>query len=337
MKIYRNYSLKEQNTFGMDAKASSYAEVVDLNDVTKILDIANRLQLPVLVLGSGSNLLLTKDVDGLVIHPTNKGIRIVNETELYVDVEAMAGEEWDNLVAWAVKNNFGGIENLSYIPGTVGSSPVQNIGAYGTELKDVFQSLKAIELANNQLHDFDYDKCEFAYRHSFFKQSGKNSYMIWSVVLRLNKNPKPNVSYPALIQSLAAVDVDLINIKIIRDKIISIRKKKLPEVGEIGSAGSFFKNPVISIAKYEELKAKYEAIPFYDVEEGKKIPAGWLIEKCGFKGYRAGDAGVWPQQALVLVNYAEATGLQILDLCNNIVDSVMNTFGVQLEPEVQIL
>lgn len=337
MKIYRNYSLKEQNTFGMDAKASSYAEVADLNDVTKILDIANRLQLPVFILGSGSNILLIKDVDGIVIHPICKGIKIINETEAYVDVEAMAGEEWDNLVAWAVKNNFGGIENLSYIPGTVGSSPVQNIGAYGTELKDVFQSLKAVELANNQLHEFGYNQCEFGYRQSFFKQSGKNSYMIWSVVLRLNKNPQPNISYPALVQAIGNMDVDSISIKMAREKIIAIRKKKLPEVGEIGSAGSFFKNPVVSNAKYDELKAKHDAIPCYEMEEGKKIPAGWLIEKCGLKGYRAGDAGVWPQQALVLVNYADATGQQILDLCNNIIDSVINTFGIQLEPEVQIL
>lgn len=337
MKIYRNYSLKEQNTFGMDANASSYVEVANLDEVAKILDIANRLQLSVFILGSGSNLLLTKDIDGLVLHPVNKGIRIIAETDTYADVEAMAGEDWDGLVAWAVAHDLGGIENLSHIPGKVGSSPVQNIGAYGTELKDVFQRLKAVELANNQLHDFDFEKCEFGYRQSFFKQSGKDRFLIWSVVLRLIKNPKPNLSYPALVQALGTNDAAIISIKTIRDRIITIRKKKLPEVGEIGSAGSFFKNPVISIAKFEELVAKYEAIPFYDVEDGKKIPAGWLIEKCGYKGHRDGDAGVWPQQALVLVNYGEAIAEQILKLRDKIVDSVKQTFGIQLEPEVQII
>jgi UDP-N-acetylmuramate dehydrogenase len=337
MKIYRNFSLKPFNTFGIDVMASSFCKITNIDEAISMLDLSNRLELKTLVTGTGSNILYTTDFKGFVIQIANKGIKIIAEDNEHAWVEVMAGEDWDGFVSWCVGQNLGGLENLSYIPGQVGSSPVQNIGAYGTELKDVFESLNAIEIATGKIRNFQTSECNFGYRLSTFKTENKGKFIIWSVVFKLFKNPRPVITYPALAEIFAKKKISDPDILQVREAIITVRKNKLPEVAQTGSAGSFFKNPVISTAQSTELKNKYNDIQAFVSENGVKIAAGWLIEKCGWKGYRDGDAGVWPKQALVLVNYGNATGEQILSLALKITDSVEKTFEIRLEPEVNII
>ncbi|MFK5880082.1 MAG: UDP-N-acetylmuramate dehydrogenase [Flavobacteriaceae bacterium] len=335
MKIQQNISLKQYNTFGIDAKASRFVSVNSIADLLEVLSKEKDL----FVLGGGSNLLLTGNLKTLTLHIDLKGIDIIEETENDVFVKAHAGENWHEFVLWCIENNFGGLENLSLIPGNVGTSPIQNIGAYGVEMKDCFHKLKAIEIATQKQRVFTKDECEFGYRNSVFKNELKGKYIITSVIFKLTKkNHKLNYSYGAIQTELEKRGIEEPTIKHISEVVINIRNSKLPNPKEIGNSGSFFKNPVISNSKFKELKNKYQTIPSYQISETEvKIPAGWLIEKCDFKGKRFGDAGVHDKQALVLVNYGNATGQEIYALAQNIQQTVLDTFGIDLAIEVNII
>ena len=335
MKIKENISLKNYNTFGIDAIASRF---VSVNSIPDILEILSKEQ-DIFVLGGGSNLLLTNDVNKLVLHVDLKGINIIKETDTEIFIKVQAGENWHEFVLWSIENGFGGLENLSLIPGNVGTSPIQNIGAYGVEMKDCFHKLKAIETATQKRRIFTKDECEFGYRNSVFKNELKGKHIITSVIFKLTKkNHKLNYSYGAIQAELEKREISNPTIKNISDAVIDIRNSKLPNPKEIGNSGSFFKNPVISNSKFDELKEKYPTIPSYKISESEiKIPAGWLIEQCGFKGKRFGDAGVHDKQALVLVNYGTATGQEIYALAQKIQQTVLDTFGIELAIEVNVI
>ena len=335
MNIQKNISLKKHNTFGIDAKASRFTSIESVSELREI--IVNEAN--IFILSGGSNLLLTKDLDSLVLHINTKGIDIIEETNTHVFVKAQAGENWHEFVLWCIEHNFGGLENLSLIPGNVGTSPIQNIGAYGVEIKDTFHKLKAIEIATGNRKIFDASECNFGYRNSVFKNELKGKYIITSVIFKLTKkNHNLNYSYGAIQSELEKRKVLNPTIKDISDCVIDIRNSKLPNPKEIGNSGSFFKNPVISISKFQELKNKHQTIPSYKISKTEvKVPAGWLIEQCGFKGKRFGDAGVHSKQSLVLVNYGNATGQEIYALAQNIQKKVSSTFGIPLEIEVNII
>jgi UDP-N-acetylmuramate dehydrogenase len=289
-------------------------------------------------LGGGSNLLFTKNFDGVVLRNQLKGFEIVNENSESVFVKSYAGELWHNFVVFCIENNFAGIENLSLIPGCVGASPMQNIGAYGVEIKDCFYELDAIHVKDGYRRIFTANECEFGYRESVFKQKLKNQYIITSVTFKLNKKPTFNTSYGAIEKELEAMGVSEITIAAISEAVCRIRRSKLPDPTVIGNAGSFFKNPVVSNSKFNSLKNEFPEIVAYPGKSGEmKLAAGWLIEQCGWKGFREGDAGVHKNQALVLVNYKEAAGLEIYNLSQRILDSVYDKFSVQLEREVNIV
>ncbi len=335
MKIQNNISLKNYNTFGINAKASQF---VSVNSITDLLEVLSK-EKNIFVLGGGSNLLLTSDLNKLVLHVDLKGISIIEETENDVLIKVQAGENWHEFVLWCIKNGFGGLENLSLIPGNVGTSPIQNIGAYGMEIKDCFHKLKAIEITTQKSRIFTKDKCNFGYRNSVFKNELKGKYIITSVIFKLTKkNHKLNYSYGAIQTELEKRRIENPTIKDISDTVIDIRNSKLPNPKEIGNSGSFFKNPVISNSKFQELKEKYPTIPSYKISKSEiKIPAGWLIEQCGFKGKRFDDAGVHKKQALVLVNYGSATGQEIYALAQKIQQTVLDTFRIDLDIEVNIV
>lgn len=335
MKIQQNISLKNYNTFGIDATASQF---VSVNSIADLLEVLAK-EKDVFVLGGGSNLLLTNDLNKLVLHVDLKGINIIEETENDILIKVQAGENWHEFVLWCIENGFGGLENLSLIPGNVGTSPIQNIGAYGVEMKDCFYKLKAIETATQNRRVFTKDECEFGYRNSIFKNELKGKYIITSVIFKLTKqHHKLNASYGAINTELEKRGIDTPTIKDISDVVINIRNSKLPNPKEIGNSGSFFKNPVISNSKFQELKNKYQTIPSYKISEDEiKVPAGWLIEQCGFKGKRYGDAGVHEKQALVLVNYGNATGQEIYTLAQKIQQSVLDSFGIDLAIEVNVV
>ena len=337
MKIEENFSLKDYNTFGIACKASQFISVKDSAQLVAILK--NHAQNNLLILGGGSNMLLTQDVQALVLHIALKGISIVAETNDHVIIEAMAGENWHDLVTYCISNNFGGIENLSLIPGNVGTAPVQNIGAYGVELQDVFHACKAIHIKTQQEHIFTKEACKFGYRDSIFKQEAKGAFIITSVQLKLTKkNHLLKTSYGAIAQKLEENNIKIPTIKNISDAVIQIRQSKLPDPKILGNSGSFFKNPIISKAQFSTFIENHPDAPFYKISDAEyKIPAGWLIEKCGFKGARFGDAGVHKNQALVLVNYGNATGKQIWELAEKIRDSVYDTFQIKIMPEVNII
>ena len=281
----------------------------------------------------------TKDIDALVVHLKLKGISIVEENENFVEVKAMAGENWHELVMWSLDQGFGGLENLSLIPGNVGTAPIQNIGAYGVELKDVFVSCAAMDVKTGQLEGFDNEACEFGYRESIFKNRAKDKYIITSVVLKLTKKDHVlHTGYGSIENELKEKGIVHPTIRDISDAVIAIRRSKLPDPKEIGNCGSFFKNPVISQKAFDRFIKKYPNAPFYEMDDDKfKIPAGWLVEQCGFKGKRFGDAGVHEKQALVLVNHGSATGKEILDLSKKIQDEVQKTFKIKIQPEVNII
>ena len=331
-----NYSLKSCNTFGMDVKAAIFTKLTDESELPALLRMIHQAGTPLLFLGGGSNILFTRDFDGMVVGVSTKGIEVIDQDEEFVYVRGMAGENWDDFVQYCVRHNFGGLENLSLIPGNVGSSPIQNIGAYGVEVKDTFYMLDAVSLRTGEFREFFADDCGFGYRNSVFKNELKGQYLILSVTFRLRKRPLLNTAYGAIGAELEAMR-EMPSVKAIAQAVCNIRRSKLPDPEVIGNAGSFFKNPVVSHAHFEKLKSENPSIPAYPGEHGVKLAAGWLIEQCGWKGYREGDAGVHERQALVLVNYGKATGIQILDLSKRIIDSVYSGFSVILEPEVNIL
>ena len=332
--IEQNISLKNYNTFGIDVKTESFVAIKSETELVEILQ--GHEDKPFRVLGGGSNILLTEDYKGLTLVMKNKGISIKDGTETNVIIEVKAGENWHQLVLWSLDNEFGGIENLALIPGSVGAAPIQNIGAYGVELKSVFHSCKALDLGNLTFKEFDKSACEFGYRNSVFKKKLKGKVIITSVQLQLQKKPHQTQTHYGAIKN--AIEGKQLNIQNIAAAVISIRKSKLPDPNEIGNSGSFFKNPVIPKKHFKELQSLYPEIPHYpDQNNHVKIPAGWLIEKLGYKGKRYGDAGVHKKQALVLVNYGQAKGSDLLNLALEIQTQIIEHFQIRLEIEVNLL
>ena len=337
MQIISDFSLKTHNTFGIDAQAASFVSVTSIEELRTVLsEHKNEAKL---ILGGGSNMLLTKNVDKLVIHVNLKGKEIVQENEDFVWVKAAAGENWHEFVIWCIDQNFGGIENMSLIPGNVGSAPIQNIGAYGVELKDTFDSCEALLLDSLTLKSFAKTDCNFGYRESVFKQDLKDQCVIVSVTLKLTKkNHVLHTQYGSIGDEMAKNNIENPTIKDISNTVIAIRKSKLPDPKELGNSGSFFKNPVVPKSLYDQVALQYPNMPSYKVSETEvKVPAGWLIEQAGYKGKRIGDAGVHKNQALVLVNYGNATGSEILDLAHEVQHAIFEKFGISIETEVNIL
>ena len=337
MKIQENISLKSFTTFGIDKMAKFFTTVVTLDELKAAIITAKEKDLEVFILGGGSNILLTRDIEGLVIKLEIKGINLIKEEGDQLWVEVGAGEMWHELVLHSIAQDWAGLENLSLIPGTVGASPMQNIGAYGVEIKDVFDSLQAMHRETLEIQSFDAEACRFGYRESVFKQTLKDQFVITSVTFRLSKTPNFHLEYGAIREVLAANGIVQPSIRAISDAVIQIRQSKLPDPKEIGNAGSFFKNPTIPSAQFDALKASYPSIPGYPSAEGVKVAAGWLIEQAGWKGKRIGDIGVHAKQALVLVNYGGGTGEEIKKLSEQIQASVYDKFGVQLQAEVNFI
>jgi UDP-N-acetylmuramate dehydrogenase len=328
-----NISLKELHTFGLAVNAAQYTLVETEQQVQELLP----LPAAHLILGGGSNMLFTKDFEGLVVHNKIRGIELVEENDETVLIRVGGGEVWHLLVVWCIEQGYAGLENLSLIPGSVGAAPIQNIGAYGVELKDVFERLEAINLSTGKIETLHFQDCAFGYRDSIFKGKAKGRYFITRVFLRLSKQAKFNISYGAIQQVLETSQTPL-SIRSISNAVIQIRTQKLPDPKEIGNSGSFFKNPIVANADIEALKKEYPSMPVYPIDDNhSKLAAGWLIDQLGWKGYRKGDAGVHEQQALVLVNYDNAKGSEIWELAQEIQLSVREKFGVLLEPEVNIL
>jgi UDP-N-acetylmuramate dehydrogenase len=339
MHILENISLKPYNSFGINVSAKAFAVFSSLNELSELLTNSPLHTYPsLLVLGGGSNLLLTKNIDGLVLKNELKGIELVAQDADYYYVKAAAGENWHGFVQYCLAANYAGLENLSLIPGNVGASPMQNIGAYGVEIKDVFHELEAFHIHEKKLYHFSKEECAFGYRESVFKGKYKNLFIIVSVTYKLRKTPQFNISYGAIEKELEKMQVKDLSIQAISQAVINIRSAKLPDPAKIGNAGSFFKNPVVSKFRWHVIWEQYPDISAYKVDEmNYKIAAGWLIEQCGWKGYRKGDAGCNPLQALVLVNYGNASGQEIYDLSENIIQSVQKKFGILLEREVNII
>lgn len=337
MTIQENYSLKKLNTFGIEAIAKFYAVFNSVEDLKSLLNNFKFKELSKLIIGGGSNILFTKDFDGLVLHNLVGGIKIIKEDEIESFIEAGAGVCWHDLVLFAINHNLGGIENLSLIPGTVGASPMQNIGAYGVEVKDVFHSLTALNINTLEVKIFNKEDCKFGYRESVFKKELKGQYIILSVVYKLSKVPVLNISYGAIQQTLLEMGAEP-SLRTVSEAVCKIRSSKLPNPKEIGNAGSFFKNPEIKESQYLNLKNDYQLLPSYPTNTGfVKVSAGWLIEQCGWKGKSMGEYGVHKNQALVLVNYGNAKGLDIYKLSEDIKKSILEKFCITLETEVNIL
>ncbi len=337
MNIQHNLCLKNYNTFGIEATAHHFLEITEVGDLQKALQLAEYPKR--FVISGGSNMLITRNIEALVLYINNKGIQIIEEDEKGVILKIMAGENWHTLVQWTLGHNYGGLENLSLIPGNTGTAPIQNIGAYGVELKDVFESCEAVEVATRELRTFSKKGCKFGYRDSFFKQEGKDKYIITSVNLRLSKGDHClNTSYGAIEAELESKHINHPSIRDVSRAVIAIRRRKLPDPEELGNSGSFFKNPVLGKSEFLEFVKNHPRAPHYKVPDNTyKVPAGWLIEQCGFKGKRFGDAGVHKNQALVLVNYGNATGKEILALAHKIQKEVLSTFGIKILPEVNII
>lgn len=336
MKVLQNISLRPYNSFGIDVKAKQFASFSSADELAEL--IAQVWPTPTLILGGGSNILLTKDFDGLVLKNEIKGIEVIHEDTHHIDVKVGAGENWHRFVMHCIEHNRAGVENLSLIPGNMGAAPMQNIGAYGTELKETFYFLEAYSYADKKVYTFTLNDCEFDYRESVFKKKFKNQFVILNVTLRLNKQPTFNTNYGAIEQELERMRVKELSIQSISQAVINIRSSKLPDPKLIGNAGSFFKNSEISNAQFSMLNAQFPGIIGYKLPNGNvKLAAGWLIEQCGWKGYRKGDVGCHEKQALVLVNYGNAQGSDIYNLSEEIVQSVKDKFGVKLEREVNII
>lgn len=338
MHIYENHSLKNFNTFGVEASAKYFVEVFNEQELQSFLQYKQFQDLPILVLGSGSNILFTKDFDGVILKYSSNGISLQDENEEAVFVTVEGGEVWDDFVKYCVENNLYGVENLSLIPGTVGAAPVQNIGAYGVELKDVFNSLKGYMLPTGEQKQFSKNDCNFGYRNSIFKNELKNKFIITNVTLKLSKKKILNLSYKALADELKNYPADSISLKNIRETVIKIRESKLPDPKVLGNCGSFFKNPEIDEHHFKLLIKKYPQLVFHKLPNDRyKIPAGWLIENSGMKGKRIGNVGTHEKQALVIVNYGGAIGKEILSLAELVKSTVEDKFKIQLEFEVNIL
>lgn len=337
MTVQQNISLKKYNTFGISAKAKYFCEVNTVNALAKVLQMDAYPDK--FIISGGSNMLITRDIDALVVHINIQGKEVISESDDHVILKVMAGENWHQMVLWTLENGYGGLENMSLIPGNTGTAPIQNIGAYGVELKDTFVCCETMEIASQEIRTFAKEDCQFGYRDSYFKNEGKGKYIITSVTFKLSKrNHTLNTSYGAIEHELEKQNISNPTIKDVSNTVIAIRQSKLPDPAELGNSGSFFKNPVISKAEFEKFTKKHPEAPFYKVsEEAYKIPAGWLIEQCGFKGKRFGDAGVHKKQALVLVNYDKASGYEILDLATKIIAAVDDKFGIQITPEVNII
>jgi len=337
MVFFEDISLKKFNSFKVDAKAS-YLYILDKTEELYQFYSEPRQKLPVLILGGGNNILFTKDFNGYVLKVEIKGKEIIYEDDDYIQIKVNAGEDWDEFVAYCVKNNFGGIENLSLIPGLVGSCPIQNIGAYGVEVKDVINEVHAFNIKTKKTDVFNNAECQFEYRNSIFKSLLKNTHIITSVIFKLDKKPVLKTNYEAVQKELDIKKITTPDIKVVRQIICDIRQSKLPDPQIIGNAGSFFKNPVVTKQLYESVHKKYPDIIAYNLYNGQyKIAAGWLIEKNGWKGYRESDAGVNEKQALVLINYGNAKGTDILNLANKIKQNILDTFKIELDFEVNIL
>lgn len=330
------YPLKSFNTFGFNVFAKQLIAIQNVAELTELFH-AQKINDTSRVLGGGSNILFTHDFEGQLLKNEIKGRTTISETNETIDIAFGGGENWHETVIYCVQNNWGGIENLSLIPGTVGASPIQNIGAYGSEIKDTFLWLKAFNLKTGNLETFNHTECNFGYRDSYFKNEGKNSYLITEVCFRLSKNPTINVQYGDIQVVLDNAKITAPTIKDVSDAIISIRQSKLPNPAELGNCGSFFKNPVILKSHFNTLQEKFPDIKSFPVSDTLvKVPAGWLIEKAGWKGKRFGAVGVHEKQALVLVNYGDGTGIEIKNLAHNIIQHILETFEIQLEIEVNI-
>lgn len=331
MLIQKNISLKNYNTFNIHAIAHNFVEIRNLDDLKSILE----QKLNYRILGGGSNILLTRNVNDCLLLNLTSGIEILKKDSEHVYIKVAGGENWHQFVLYCIENQYAGIENLSLIPGTVGAAPIQNIGAYGVELKDVFHELEAVELNSGEMRTFDKESCKFGYRDSIFKRALKDQFFIYSVTFKLYLTPHFNVNYGDIQQIIGDKPLSL---KTICDAIIQIRTSKLPDPKILPNAGSFFKNPIIEKSKFETLKIKFPALPFYETENENqvKIPAGWLIEHAGWKGKSFYDCGVHEKQALVLVNYGDAKGKEIQSLANQIQKDILEKFSIELEKEVNI-
>lgn len=334
IRFFDNYNLQAYNTFGVEVKAKYFFEFTEVEDLDLFLQ-SNKTwkEEKVLLLGEGSNILFLNDFEGLVVHPNIPGVEIITEDRQHVWLEVGSGENWDELVRYCVDSQFGGIENLAFIPGNVGAAPVQNIGAYGQEVQNVVDCVKGYDLNKHEFVEYSNSACEFSYRNSIFKSKLKNQFIITSVVFKLDKFPEYNLGYKKLEERV--IEHGEVNLQNIKQAVIDIRSEKLPDVNVIGSAGSFFKNPIVDIETAKKIEGEHEKMPAYPAGEGKiKLAAGWLIEQCGWKGYREGDLGVHEKQALVIVNYGKASGSDIYNLSEKIQESVTEKFGVKLEREV---
>lgn len=326
------------NTFGIEASARWFAEVNSIDEIREVLRNKEIASNGILIMGGGSNLLFTRDFNGLVIKNCLKGISIVDENDTQVKVKAGSGEVWHDFVMWCISKGYAGLENLSLIPGCVGASPMQNIGAYGTEIKDVFYSLEAVDVKDGSVRIFDKASCKFGYRESVFKHEYKNQFIITSVTFLLHKNARINTSYGAINEELKKAGIENPGIKDVSEAVISIRRSKLPDPAVTGNAGSFFKNPEVSANEYARLRTAFPAIVAYELENGNyKLAAGWLIENAGLKGYEKGNAAVHSKQALVIINKGNATGSEIYSLSEYVLQTVFVKFGVKLEREVNII
>ncbi len=335
--IESQVSLKQFNTFGIDVSSKFFAQAQNEDEVRNVIQSNEFLNNDNLILGGGSNILFTKNFDGIVLRNNIEGVEVLEETSESVLVKVGGGVVWHEFVLYCINQGWNGTENLSLIPGSVGASPMQNIGAYGVEIKEIFHELEAIHLKTGEIKYFNNAECDFGYRESVFKNKHKGEYLISRVTFRLSKIPNFNVSYGAIEKQLEVMNVRNLTAKSVSDAVVSIRQSKLPDPKKVGNSGSFFKNPIVDEVIYKEVKKKYPEAVGYSVGEGKiKLAAGWLIDQAGWKGKTIGNYGVHKNQALVLVNYGGATGEQIFDLSTNILDSIKDKFGVQLEREVNI-
>lgn len=338
MNIIENYPLLKLNTFGIDVKAKYFVSINTVNELIELTKTKVFKDLRLLILGGGSNILFTKDFDGLIILNNIKGKEIIDQTQQSIFLKIGAGENWHELVMYTVDNGWGGIENLSLIPGNTGTAPMQNIGAYGVEIKETFVELEALEISSGKIIKFNNSDCEFGYRESIFKNKIKNQYIILNITLELKKNPVLNINYGDVKAILESQNIKNPAIKEVSNAIISIRQSKLPDPKKIGNSGSFFKNPIVSLNQLEFIKKKYPNVVNYEINENEfKIAAGWMIEKAGWKGRKFNNYGVHEKQALVLVNYGLANGMEIFNLSEEIILDIKDKFGITLEREVNII
>ncbi|MFA7285866.1 MAG: UDP-N-acetylmuramate dehydrogenase [Candidatus Paceibacterota bacterium] len=337
MQILENYDLSKLNTFGVSARARFFVEIKSIDEVKELFSLSLFKNHSKLFLGGGSNILFTKDFDGIVVLNSLKGTEIINEDNDTVLVHSMGGESWDDLVTFAVERNFWGIENLALVPGTVGASPMQNIGAYGVELKDTLVKVYCIDIDTENEVVFDNHECNFGYRDSIFKNEMKDRYFITAIDVLLSKKPNKNIEYKVLKNYIEEHNLKVETSKDVSNIVSTIRRSKLPDPKVLGNAGSFFKNVYVEETKFQELLLKYPEMPFFKEDDKIKIPTAWLIESCGFKGVRFGNVGIHDKQALILVNHGGATGLEVKNLAEQIISAVFKKFGITISMEVNLI